>query len=68
MVRNAGLNDPERYWGSYRPGTYFGMKTRDPHSLLMGLMWFSPQRLGPGGEGIRLVNLLVVILWCFVFG
>ncbi|GAB0092942.1 mannosyl-oligosaccharide glucosidase [Sergentomyia squamirostris] len=53
MVQRSGLNDPERYWGSYRPGTYFGMKTRDPHSLVMGLMWYSPSRLGPGGDGIR---------------
>ncbi|XP_059618514.1 mannosyl-oligosaccharide glucosidase isoform X2 [Phlebotomus argentipes] len=53
MVRRSGLSDPDRYWGSYRPGTYFGMKTRDPHSLVMGLMWYSPSRLGPGGDGIR---------------
>ncbi|XP_055695193.1 mannosyl-oligosaccharide glucosidase [Lutzomyia longipalpis] len=53
IVQRSGLNDPERYWGSYRPGTYFGMKTRDPHSLVMGLMWYSPARLGPGGDGIR---------------
>lgn len=55
MVQRTGLDDPERFWGSYRPGNYFGMKTRDPNSLVMGLMWFSPMRLGPGGEGIRLV-------------
>lgn len=53
MVQGAGLEDPDAYWGSYRPGTYFGMKTRDPHSLVMGLMWFSPLRLKPGGDGIR---------------
>lgn len=53
MVKNAGLNEPERYWGTYRPGTYFGMKTRDPHSLQMGLMWFAPNRLRAGGEGVR---------------
>lgn len=53
MVQNIGLDDPERYWGSYRPGLYFGLKTRDPHSLQMGLMWFSPMRIQPGGEGIR---------------
>lgn len=52
-MRNAGLEDQERYWGTYRPGNYFGLKTRDPHSLVMGLMWFSPSRLRPGGEGIR---------------
>lgn len=53
ITLNSGLNDPEKYWGSYRPGQYFGLKTRDPHSLLMGLMWFSPMRIQPGGEGIR---------------
>nr|SVE77481.1 EOG090X02G1 [Daphnia lumholtzi]SVE78111.1 EOG090X02G1 [Daphnia lumholtzi] len=33
---------PERYWGSFRPGVYFGMKSRDTNSLLAGLMWFMP--------------------------
>ncbi|KAH8387856.1 hypothetical protein KR093_009903 [Drosophila rubida] len=46
-------DDPERYWGTYRPQTYFGLKTRDPHSLAMGLMWYSPSNLGAGGQGIR---------------
>lgn len=53
MVQQTGLKDPERYWGTYRSGTYFGMKTRDPQSLVMGLMWYFPQRLMAGGEGIR---------------
>ena len=53
MVERGFLEDPDKYWGSYRPGVYFGMKTRDPHSLVMGLMWYFPQRLGPNGEGIR---------------
>ncbi|XP_061397950.1 mannosyl-oligosaccharide glucosidase [Musca vetustissima] len=53
MVTRAGLDDPERYWGSYRPLNYFGMKTRDPHSLVMGLMWYTPSNLGHGGKGIR---------------
>ncbi|XP_055914776.1 uncharacterized protein LOC129948002 [Eupeodes corollae] len=53
MVQRTGLDDPDRYWGSYRPGNYFGLKTRDPHSLVMGLMWYSPQNLGHGGKGIR---------------
>lgn len=51
MVTRAGLDDPERYWGSYRPLNYFGMKTRDPHSLVMGLMWYIPSNLGHGGKG-----------------
>lgn len=53
MVERSGLDDAEKYWGSYRPGTYFGLKTRDPHSLVMGLMWFSALGLRAGGEGIR---------------
>lgn len=53
MVSRTGLDDPERYWGSYRPLNYFGMKTRDPHSLVMGLMWYTPSNLGHGGRGIR---------------
>lgn len=53
MVLHTGLDDPDRYWGSYRPQTYFGMKTRDPNSLVMGLMWYTPSNLGPGGQGIR---------------
>ena len=28
--------DPERFWGSYRPGVYFGLKTRSPHSPVVG--------------------------------
>ncbi|CAL8097923.1 unnamed protein product [Calicophoron daubneyi] len=29
----------ELFWGSYRPGFYFGMRYRRPHSLLVGLIW-----------------------------
>ena len=29
--------DPERFWGSYRPGVYFGLKTRSPHSPVVGM-------------------------------
>ncbi|XP_071828540.1 mannosyl-oligosaccharide glucosidase-like isoform X2 [Apostichopus japonicus] len=31
---------PERYWGTYRSGVYFGLKTRRPNSPVTGLMWF----------------------------
>lgn len=27
------------FWGSYRPGLYFGMKHRSPGAVQMGLMW-----------------------------
>lgn len=30
---------PERFWGSYRPQVYFGMKTRSPRSIVTGMMW-----------------------------
>ncbi|XP_044262589.1 mannosyl-oligosaccharide glucosidase [Tribolium madens] len=53
MVVRSGLEVPEQYWGSYRPGLYFGLKTRDPMSLVTGLMWYFPKRLRPGGDGIR---------------
>lgn len=55
MVKHSPHEFSERFWGSYRPGNYFGLKTRDPDSLVMGLMWFSPFRLGSRGEGIRYV-------------
>lgn len=28
---------PERFWGSYRPQVYFGMKTRSPRSIVTGM-------------------------------
>jgi mannosyl-oligosaccharide glucosidase len=31
----------DRYWGSYRPQLYFGMKTRAENPLLNGMIWFS---------------------------
>ena len=34
-------NDPERFWGTYRSGVYFGLKTRTPHSPVVGLMWMT---------------------------
>lgn len=53
LVNAAKLNNSERYWGSYRSGVYFGMKTRDPYSLVTGLMWYFPQFLRQGGDGLR---------------
>lgn len=32
---------PERFWGSYRPQVYFGMKTRSPKSVVTGMTVFS---------------------------
>ncbi|XP_014477267.1 PREDICTED: mannosyl-oligosaccharide glucosidase GCS1 [Dinoponera quadriceps] len=53
LVTASGLAYPDRYWGTYRPGVYFGLKTRDPHSLVTGLMWYFPRLLLPDGNGLR---------------
>ncbi|KAI5705959.1 hypothetical protein M8J75_003508 [Diaphorina citri] len=53
MVIKSGLAVRDRYWGSYRPGTYFGMKTREPYSPVVGLMWFFPNKLINGEGFIR---------------
>lgn len=34
-------NDPGRFWGTYRSGVYFGLKTRSPQSPVVGLMWMT---------------------------
>ena len=43
VVRQSGLDVPDRFWGSYRPGVYFGMKTRSAKDIVTGLMWFLPR-------------------------
>ncbi|CAH2062453.1 unnamed protein product, partial [Iphiclides podalirius] len=50
VVQKTGLAVPEMYWGSYRPGVYFGLKTREPRSPVFGLMWYE---LGVTHKGIR---------------
>lgn len=37
-------------WGTFRPGFYFGMRMRQPRSLLVGLMWVDPHRHDPLGS------------------
>ncbi|KAK7479366.1 hypothetical protein BaRGS_00029444 [Batillaria attramentaria] len=32
---------PDRFWGTYRSNTYFGLKTRTPKSPVFGLMWLT---------------------------
>ncbi|KAF1553121.1 Mannosyl-oligosaccharide glucosidase, partial [Eudyptes schlegeli] len=44
------LASPHRFWGTYRPHVYFGMKTRSPRALVTGLMWL---RQREGGGGLR---------------
>ena len=53
VVPSAAKDFPDRYWGSYRPGVYFGMKTREPGSLLAGLMWFTPNLGSPSSVNLR---------------
>ncbi|XP_066581367.1 uncharacterized protein GCS1 isoform X2 [Prorops nasuta] len=53
LVIKSGLDSPDRYWGTYRPGTYFGLKTRDPHSLVTGLMWYFPHLLQQNRNRLR---------------
>ncbi|CAK9795342.1 Mannosyl-oligosaccharide glucosidase GCS1 [Anthophora plagiata] len=53
LVTASGLDIPDRYWGTYRSGIYFGLKTRDPHSLITGLMWYFPHLLRQDGSGLR---------------
>lgn len=36
---------PERFWGSYRPQVYFGMKTRSPKSMVTGKESHCPSML-----------------------
>lgn len=53
-VNESGLEVPERFWGSYRPGLYFGMKTRSPTpDLLTGLMWMLPEYIDRNNIGLR---------------
>ncbi|XP_072941314.1 mannosyl-oligosaccharide glucosidase isoform X2 [Epargyreus clarus] len=39
-VAETGLDVPDRYWGTYRPGVYFGLKSREPKSPVFGMMWY----------------------------
>lgn len=48
----SSVVDPERFWGTYRSGLYFGMKTRSPHSPVVGLMWMT-QFTGQSMPSIR---------------
>ncbi|XP_034838193.1 mannosyl-oligosaccharide glucosidase [Maniola hyperantus] len=50
-VKKSGLAVPERYWGSYRPGVYFGLKSRDPRSPVFGMMWY--ELAAAAHKGIR---------------
>ncbi|XP_016840583.1 mannosyl-oligosaccharide glucosidase GCS1 [Nasonia vitripennis] len=53
LIEVSRLDKHDYYWGSYRPGVYFGMKTREPFSLVTGLMWYFPNTLQGDGRGLR---------------
>ena len=53
VVKESGLDVPDRFWGSYRPGVYFGMKTRSAKDMVTGLMWFLPRSVTQGSLGLR---------------
>ncbi|XP_078485384.1 mannosyl-oligosaccharide glucosidase-like [Ciona intestinalis] len=38
-VVNNIEQDDAKFWGTYRPQVYMGMKTKSPQSLVTGLMW-----------------------------
>ncbi|EDO39813.1 predicted protein [Nematostella vectensis] len=40
-VIDSSKADARRFWGTYRSNLYFGLRTRSPKSLMLGLMWFS---------------------------
>jgi len=44
-VAKTGLEVPSLFWGTYRPGLYFGLKTRSPADLVTGLMWMLPEKV-----------------------
>lgn len=52
-VESSGLQVPDMFWGSYRPGVYFGLKTRSPADLLFGIMWMLPEMVQPNDLGLR---------------
>ncbi|XP_071948524.1 mannosyl-oligosaccharide glucosidase-like [Antedon mediterranea] len=40
-LKQSQQTQNDRFWGTYRPGSYFGMRTRSSNSLVTGLMWFT---------------------------
>lgn len=55
IVPKKRISMDDRYWGSYRSGHYFGMKTRHPNSPVVGLMWFAQKIVD---------NSLKIRHWC----
>jgi len=40
----SGSYASRMFWGTYRPGVYFGLRPRAPKSMIFGLMWLDPLR------------------------
>jgi len=38
-LNNGFIEDKTKFWGTYRPQVYMGMKTKSKRSLVSGLMW-----------------------------
>ncbi|XP_071479946.1 mannosyl-oligosaccharide glucosidase-like [Diadema antillarum] len=47
---SSAARNPGRFWGTYRPGVYFGVKTRSPKSPVAGLMWFQQNPSAPNRD------------------
>ena len=45
VLAGKDLGDPSLLWGTYRPGYYFGLRTRLPDSPIFGLMWYNPSKM-----------------------
>ena len=68
VVSKTGLAVPSLFWGSYRPGVYFGLKTRSPADLLTGMMWMLPDKVNLNFSGFsvhikKIVGKTIKKLW-----
>ncbi|XP_076812485.1 mannosyl-oligosaccharide glucosidase-like [Clavelina lepadiformis] len=46
-------DDMNKFWGTYRPQVYMGMKTKSPQSLVTGLMWLKQNKKFKGEPPMR---------------
>eukprot|EP00897_Mesotaenium_endlicherianum_P001918 jgi/Mesen1/1754/ME000014S01162 len=49
----GGEYESKMFWGTYRPHLYLGIRSRQPQSLLAGLMWLAPSRESSHGWALR---------------
>ncbi len=59
-AKSGSLEKCEHQWGSYRGNLYFGMRTRQPRSLLTGLLWYS---ISNSGEPIGNIKSCVKVAY-----